>query len=98
MQSTIDKVSPFLANMAYPEVVRTTALKVIKGEESAITLTAAVAAVDAVKEQNASAAAANATDAAGETNGQQTDAVDESEPVKDAAGLAAAIARAKEGV
>jgi len=71
MASTIKQVSPFLTSTEYPEIIKTTALAVLTGEGQMSTLTAAVAAVDAVKQMNATAAATAATTATGESTGQQ---------------------------
>ncbi len=61
MQATIKKVSPYLANENYPEIVGKTALSVLNGEAQAMELTSMVAAVDAVTQQAASKAAAEGT-------------------------------------
>lgn len=98
MQSTINKVSPFLASTDYPAIIRTTALKVLTGEENASTLISAVAAVDAVREDQKASAAASAAAGTQETPGQQPDApADGMAVVTDDAGLDAAIASAKQG-
>ena len=69
MKATIETVAPFLANAEYPSIVGATALKVLKGDAQALELTCAVAAVDAVKQQAAGAAAAES--GTPETPGQQ---------------------------
>ncbi len=76
MQATIKEVSPFIGNAEYPAVIGTTALKILNGEESMITLKASVAAVDAVKEQSATTAAVAETTETGDTvaTGPTTDA------------------------
>ena len=70
VRATIDRVVPLMTSGEYPKVITETAIKVLKGEEAMGTLTASVAAVDAVKqqaEQNAAAAEQNGS----ETPGQQ---------------------------
>ena len=63
MAATVKKVSPFLASKEYPAIIGTTALNVLTGEANMIELTAAVAAVDAVREDQKSKLA---SDVAGE--------------------------------
>lgn len=97
-KASIDKISPFLTSKDYPPVIGETALKVLKGEESMVTLTASVAAVDAVKQQAATAAAAAETAAAADTPGQHQDDVREpGATVENEGDLQAEIARMKEG-
>jgi ClpP class serine protease len=76
MQATITAVAPFLNSKDYPAVIGETALNVLKGEDSLITLKASVAAVDAVNQKAETDAAATETDETGETvpTGQVTDA------------------------
>lgn len=98
VRATIDKVAPFLSSNQYPRVIGETALKVLKGEESMVTLTASVAAVDAVRESAAAAAAASETGATGATPPQQPTGVKETgAPVATAEDLEAEIARFQEG-
>lgn len=102
VMDTIEAVSPYLANAEYPGIIASTALKVLKGEEGKATLVAAVAAVDAVREDAANRKAGDEGNKAGETKGQGGQPVEHKagEVVKDQAGLDAEIARAKaqEGV
>jgi ATP-dependent protease ClpP protease subunit len=88
MAATIEKVAPFLGSNSYPPIVGTTALNVLKGTENMGTLTAAVAAVDAVREDAA----------AGETAGQQHQQIDPGAVISEEAGLEAAIAAYKGGI
>lgn len=98
-QTVIDSATPILSSEEYPAAIKAVALKTLKGEASADTLTTTVAVFDAMKEQNADAEAAAEGAAAGETRGQQPPPpVDPTEPVSDEAGLEVAIAAArKEG-
>lgn len=95
VQAVIDQVAPLMQSGKYPPTIGATALAVLKGEQAIGNLTAAVAAVDAVREEIA------ANKATAECNGQPptspgqvvvpaTGAV-----VTDQAGIDAAIAAAK---
>jgi ATP-dependent protease ClpP protease subunit/nucleoside diphosphate kinase len=98
MSATIEKVAPFMVSGAYPATVGKTALAVLKGEEAMGTLTAAVAAVDAVREEHAATVAAAASVAAGDVAAQQHNQIDPAAVVADQTGLDAAIAAAKGGI
>ena len=65
--ATIDKVAPFLKSGKYPGKIQETAIAVLKGDEPMGTLSASVAAVDAVREEARDKAAAA-------ENGQETPA------------------------
>jgi ATP-dependent protease ClpP protease subunit len=95
IQATIDRVTPILASGAYPASVTNVALAVLKGTESAGTLTAVVTTVDAMREDAAAAAAAAATAALPGTPAGQVPVHQPGAEVKDQAGLDAEIARAK---
>lgn len=97
VRATIKKVSPFLNSSKYPAIIGTTALNVLNGEGSMVELTSSVAAVDAVRQDAASKAAAAASGAIPETPGQQAPAArKDGEPVASQADLDAEIARYKE--
>ena len=94
MASTIKRVTPFLMSKEYPDVIGATAVKVLTGESEIVELTAAVAAVDAVREEARSVAEAAA--AGQETPGQQNPAArKEGEPTSTEEDLQADIAAAK---
>lgn len=95
MQETINQVAPFLASKDYPSQVSALAVKVAKGEEPMSSLTTVVCTIDAMREEQATAAATAA--AKPDTTGQQHETVDPAAVVADETGLDAAIARAKGG-
>lgn len=98
MTATIAKVAPYLNSKEYPPIVGTTALNVLKGESQMMELTSSVAAVDAVREDVASRAAAACLGV--DTIGAQTSAPRaDGEPASTQADLDAEIAayRAEEG-
>lgn len=96
VQDRITAAAPFLNAKEYP-TVGPIALKVIKGEENSATLTAVVAAVDAVTQNQASTAAQAATGTAPATPASPAPVIDPAAVVTDGAGLDAAIAQFREG-
>ncbi len=73
-QARIEAASPFLkADSDYPDSVRQVALDVLTGKAEPATLTATVAAVDAVIEQQRSRDAKSDSDDAGDTTGNPPD-------------------------
>lgn len=68
MKATVTAVAPFLTSKDYPPTIAATAVKVLTGEVDQTVLSACVAAVDAVKEQQAGAAAGG--EQPGDTPGQ----------------------------
>lgn len=96
MASTIKRVSPFLASKEYPDIIGKTALNVLTGESEMVELTSAVAAVDAVREDQKGQAAAD--DDTKETKGEQTKTTTrkEGEPASTQADLDEEIAAFKE--
>lgn len=97
MAATIDKVAPFLQSKEYPAKIAETALEVLKGTEPMGTLTASVAAVDAVREEAKNNAAKGESGNQEETPGEQPDQYVPGAVVKDQAGLDAEIARMQQG-
>lgn len=71
VQARIEKVTPILKSDKYPASVTTVALNVLSGEATTDTLTATVAAVDAVMESNNSDGAADETNDHGDTPAEQ---------------------------
>lgn len=98
-QARINGVAPFLANDKYPPAVAQTALKVLKGEDgmTQAALTTVVAAVDAVREENATAAATAASAATPATPAAPAALGDASAVATDTAGLEALKAQMKGG-
>ena len=95
VQATIKKVSPFLSNSEYPEIIGTTALNVLNGESAMVELTGAVAAVDAVRQDQASKKAAATTDEQSETNDSGKPPVASDGSMASAADVDAEVARIK---
>lgn len=75
VEARITAASPFLNNEKYGVAVGAVALKVIKGEEAAATLTTIVTILDAQTEQAATAAATGAAQPAAPAQPQQPAAV-----------------------
>lgn len=97
VQARIDKVAPFLASKDYPAIIGQTALKVIKGEEASATLTAAVAAVDAMREDAKQKAAEEETGKQKETPGQQQKINEPGSAISSQEDIDAEVARMREG-
>lgn len=98
VQARITAASPYLTSTEYPQAVRETAVKTITGEVPVASLTTVVAAVDAVRQEQASKAATDDTAKKGDTPAAQGDKpVDPAAVISDDAGLEAAIARSKGG-
>lgn len=97
IQAVIDQVAPLMQSGKYPPTIGSTALAVLKGEQAIGNLTAAVAAVDAVREEMAALTAAGETGKQKETPAGQVVVVDPKALVDSDAGLEAAIAAAKVG-
>lgn len=95
--AVIAKVSPFLTSTDYPETVKNAAVAVLKGDTPVGTLEAAVAAVDAVKEQMKQNAAQKETNEKGETPPEQQKQMQEGAVVSSEDDLQATVAQFKEG-
>jgi|GEM_PF-1509848 len=67
LRAVVDKAVPFLQSENYPVAIKNLAVDVVKGSVDPMALTSAVAAVDAVSENKASAAAEKETGSAPET-------------------------------
>jgi ClpP class serine protease len=97
MTAKIEKVTPFLISKDYGDAVKKTAVAVLKGEQTTANFDAVVSAVDAVREENALAAATKETDATKETPGQQHKTREPGAIVSTDADLMAEIARMQKG-
>lgn len=97
VRATIDRVVPIMTSGKYPKVITDTAVNVLKGEENIGTLTAAVAAVDAVTEQNAQNSAADESGNTPETPGQQPTTLEAGKAVSTDEELALLIQQDQEG-
>lgn len=97
VQAVIDQVAPLMQSGKYPPTIGNTALAVLKGEQAIGNLTAAVAAVDAVREEIAAQSAAAATGTQPPTPPGPVTLPAAGAVVEDQAGLDAAIAAAKVG-
>jgi hypothetical protein len=93
-KATIDKVVPVISSASYAQPMKDLAVKVLKGEEKADTLTAAVASVDASIEQDASAKAKAEQKGQGETHTDDAQSASTDGTISSEEDLAAAAARA----
>lgn len=97
MTAVVEAVSPFLTSSEYPETVKKTAVEALKGEQTVANFRSVVAAVDAVREENATTSAQGESEDQPETPAQQAEIPKAGDVIKDQAGIDAEIARMKGG-
>ena len=97
VQATINRVAPVLASKEYGDKVKEIAVSALKGDKSIDAFDAAVAAVDAVREERSASAAREESEANKETPGQQHRTREPGAVVASQDDLDAEIARMKGG-
>jgi ClpP class serine protease len=97
VQATINRVAPVLASKEYGDKVKEIAVSALKGDKSIDAFDAAVAAVDAVREERSASAAQEESEAKKETPGQQQKTREPGAVVASQDDLDAEIARMKGG-
>jgi len=91
----ITAAEAYVGKTEYPEAVTNLAVQVLKGEKDPAALEGAVVAFDAMKQANATAAAAGETEEQGETPGEQPEGVTEGGEVKNEADYDASLEKIK---